>query len=95
MDKNKKVTVVNAEVGDVMAWKNGMFIFNGTPIEDIMRQVSRWYDVDVVFEGKVPELAVASIPKAVPVSKLLHLLELTDRVHFKVEGRKITVMPKG
>lgn len=77
----------------VIAWKNGLFQFEKEDIETIMRQVSRWYNVDVRYEGKVPGGFYATIQRNVPVSELLKLLSLTERVHFKINGTVITVSP--
>jgi transmembrane sensor len=82
----------NPDITEVVAWKNGIFHFNVTGIEAIMGQVARWYDVDIVYETRIPDSFVAEIPRDVPVSELLNLLELTGLVHFKIEGKKITVM---
>ncbi|MBK8953668.1 MAG: DUF4974 domain-containing protein [Chitinophagaceae bacterium] len=41
----------NVDVDEVIAWKTGWFVFNRLDVATIMRQVSRWYDLDVVFEG--------------------------------------------
>ena len=51
MQQNK-----NADLDKVMAWKNNIFNFNNENIESVMRQLSRWYDVDVRFEGKIPDV---------------------------------------
>lgn len=83
----------DTDIEETMAWKDGMFRFSDADIETIMRQAARWYDVEVVYEGKVNSHFVANLPRNLPVSKLLTLLELTNRVHFKVEGKQITVMP--
>lgn len=79
------------DIEEVMAWKNGAFKFNDATIESIMRQMARWYDVEVVYDTKVSQHFVADVPRDVPASELLKLLELTDQVHFKIEGKKITV----
>jgi ferric-dicitrate binding protein FerR (iron transport regulator) len=85
-------TRVNTE--DVIAWQNGLFKYKDQPIENIMRQVARWYDVDIVYEGKVTDhFNVTGISRNVSVSKLFNLLELTGRVHFSVEDKKIIVKP--
>ncbi len=84
----------DADVEEAIAWKNGEFQFNGASIETIMKQVERWYDVDVSYEGTIaPHAFVANISRDVPVSKLLKLLQLTGQVHFKIENKKITVTP--
>ena len=92
VNKRKDIKVVNADVDQAVAWKNGKFQFNDASIETIMKQVARWYDAEIVYEGKVPGGFVADISRDVPVSKLLQILELTNRVHFKIEGKKVTVM---
>jgi len=80
------------DLDEVMAWKNGRFQFNGSTVEEIMNQLSRWYDIDVIYQDKVPGIFVAKISKDMPVSKLLALLEMTKQVRFTIEGKKITVM---
>ena len=82
----------NADLEQVMAWKNGKFQFNDASIETIMKEIARWYDAEVAYEGKISGHFVADISRDVPVSKLLHILELTNRVHFNIEGKKVTVM---
>lgn len=81
----------SADIAGITAWKNGLFVFNDADIETIMKQLSRWYDLEVVYEGKVKEYFNGTIPRDVPLSKVLELLELTGLVHFKIEGRKVTV----
>jgi len=87
-----KVQEVNTE--SAVAWKDNKFMFDGNHIEGIMRQISRWYDVDVVFKGNISkETFAGKISKFEQLSQVLDLIELTGLVHFKVEGRRITVMP--
>lgn len=91
---DQQVNILNdVNVDEVMAWKNGWFQFNDASIEAIMRQVARWYDAEIVYEGKIDGNFVARISRDMPVSKLLRILELTDRVHFEIQGRKIIVKP--
>ncbi|MDO6430247.1 FecR domain-containing protein [Flavitalea sp. BT771] len=80
------------DIDDVMAWKNGVFRFNDATIESIMREMARWYDVEVVYDARISQHFIADVPRDVPASELLKLLELTDQVHFKIEGKKITVI---
>lgn len=82
----------NADLNEVMAWKDGRFYFDGADIKTVMRQLARWYDVEVDYKATINYSFVAKISRDVPVSQLLKLLELTEGVHFKVEGNKITVM---
>lgn len=82
----------DADLEEVLAWKNGMFSFNGASVEAIMDQVARWYGAEIVYKDKISEEFVAKVPRTVPVSRLLKYLEQTGQVHFLIEGNKITVM---
>ena len=81
----------NVDVNEVVAWTSGLFTFRDAQIENVMRQVARWYDVEIVYEGKPDRHFNATIYRKESLSKLLHYLEQTNEVHFKVEGRKIEV----
>ncbi|MEO7043749.1 MAG: FecR domain-containing protein [Ferruginibacter sp.] len=83
----------NVNIDEVMAWKNGKFIFGeNTDISTIMRQLSRWYNVDIEYDGAITQRFWGSISKDVNVSQVLKILEATGGVKFKVEGNKIIVM---
>ena len=83
----------NVDVSQVVAWKDGFFVFNNMDLPTIMRQVARWYNVDVNFEGEfIGEGYSGKISRSVPLSKFLKVLELNG-LHVRTEGRKITVMP--
>ncbi len=83
----------SVDLDETMAWKNGSFSFKDADINTIMRQVARWYNVDITYQGNIKDTFVADISQQEPISKLLKLLELTDRVHFKIDGKKVTVTP--
>ncbi len=88
--KTLNVQQVNAE--DAIAWKNGEFLFNDEPLESIMRQISRWYDVEVEYIGINPtDRFGGSISRFENVSNVLEKLELTGGVHFKIHNRTIIV----
>jgi len=93
IDKSRgRLRVVEANLEEVVAWKNGYFIFHNTDIHDIMRQAARWYDVEVAYEGN-PKDAVfgGRVSKFKNISVLLKNLELAGSVHFNVQGKKVTV----
>ncbi|MBO9199790.1 MULTISPECIES: FecR family protein [Niastella] len=80
------------DVTIVTAWKNGLFKFNGIDLRTLMRQISRWYDIEVVYEpGVKDDVVFGSISRTADLTKLLHILELGG-VHFKQNGRKLIVM---
>jgi len=85
--------VQNAATEKVMAWRNGKFIFSGENITEIMRDVSRWYDVDVAYKGDLRNVNFeGSLSRYENISEILQKLELTGTVHFKIvaenAGRK-------
>jgi len=82
----------DVELASIVAWKDNQFKFKNTPIEQIMRDVERWYDADVVFQDRLNLHLNGTIGRNVPVSKLLRVLGETEEFHFKIDGRKITIM---
>lgn len=91
--KEGAIRVIDADTDQAIAWKNGFFEFKRASIQDIMKQLSRWYDTEVVYEGKIPDDEfVGKIERNVKLSQVLHILELNN-VHFKIENKKITVIP--
>jgi transmembrane sensor len=82
----------NVNLEEVMAWKNGMFHFERMDIETLMRQISRWYDVEVFYQDhNIEEKFIADIPRNTNLSDVLKALELTGKVQFTVEGKKVIV----
>lgn len=83
-----------ADMEAILAWKNGRFLFDGTPIELVMRQISRWYNVDVVYRGgTIQQHFNGGISRDVPLSKVFKMLEATGAVHFSVENGQVIVQP--
>jgi len=85
--------VSNVDVDEVVAWKNGMFDFENAGIETVMRQLSRWYDVEIEYKGKTDDLFIAEMRRQIKLSDALKALELTGKVKFEIQGKKIIVMP--
>jgi len=75
----------------VMAWKNGQFYFAGTDIKSIMRQIEKYYNVEVEYRDDVPYQFVAKISRQVNISEFLEKLELTNLIHFEIKGNKVIV----
>ncbi len=92
---NRAIKISNdVNMDEVMAWKNGKFMFgDNTDLGTIMRQITRWYNVEVVYEEQINQHFWGSISKDVNVSQVLKILEATGGVKFKIEGNKIMVMP--
>jgi len=93
--KTGEAIAVNSTVNleTVMAWKNGLFDFNSADIKTIMRQISRWYNIEVAYEGNIPDRQFSGkISRNTNASNVLKILELSN-IHFKMEHERIVVMP--
>jgi len=89
---NNQLTIQEGDVQTAFAWKNGYLWFNNENIESVMRQVSRWYDIDVVYQGKITKDRFnGKISRYKNINQVLHMLEYSGSVHFKVQGRRIEV----
>lgn len=86
-----RVSAVNAE--DYIDWKNGDFILEHNDFRSVMRKIARWYDVEIVYGDDAPtKLNLGGwISRSKNISSILQLMEQTGKVHFKIEGRRITV----
>ncbi len=82
-----------ADLEEAVAWKEGRFQFEKANIYAIMRQIERWYDVDVSYEGNVSAHFVGTISRQVNLSQVLNMLQLTGEVQFRIKDKKVTVMP--
>jgi transmembrane sensor len=86
-----KILPVDVEVAT--AWKNGNFLFRNEQLESILNRLAYWYDVEIVYRGKKPDMLMSGmIERKRKLSSVLNLIESTGRVKFKVEGRKVYVM---
>lgn len=84
--------VRNVNTEEVMAWKNNFFSFNNTDMNRLLRQLSRWYDIDVELKGAIqPVTFNGSISRNVNLSTVLKMLESTGEVKFSIEGKKVLV----
>ncbi len=93
LTKNGQLKVISGvDVDDVVAWKNGIFHFENADIGLVMRQLSRWYDVEVVYQNKpTDDPLYADIPRNTKLSDVLKALELAGGARFEIEGKKIIV----
>lgn len=78
-----------------LAWKNEVFNFTQTGIAEIMKEMERWYDVKVEYDGAVPDISLSGIiDRNINASKVLEMLEISSGLDFRIEGRKIIVKKK-
>jgi len=91
---NKEVKVVSdVDLGMVMAWKNGYFQFDNASLQNVLKRISRWYDVDVIYEGSnQPREFVGEMQRDLNLSEVLKILE-KNNVRFRIEGKELIVLP--
>lgn len=90
--KEGAVSIGEVDVEQVIAWKNGLFYFQDADIEMIMRQVSRWYDIEVSYEGIVSKRQFdGKVPRSVSLSELIGMLEYAG-LSYRMEGRKMVIV---
>jgi ferric-dicitrate binding protein FerR (iron transport regulator) len=78
---------------EVVAWKNGMFQFSGADMQTVMRQLSRWYDVAIEYQGAIPKRSFeGEMQRTLMLSQVLKILE-KNNVHFILKDKKLIVMP--
>jgi ferric-dicitrate binding protein FerR (iron transport regulator) len=94
LNKEGLLHIVSAvDLEEVVAWKEGYFQFNQADLKSIMRQISRWYDVDIRYEGEIPNRQFGGdISRTANVSEVLNILKMSQ-VHFRIEGRTIVLTP--
>ena len=86
------LSTTQPDVSDVIAWINGRFKFDHSDIKTVMRQIARWYDVEVEYRGSLPDYQFAGGTfRNNNLSEVLQVLELSG-LHFKLENNKIIVM---
>jgi ferric-dicitrate binding protein FerR (iron transport regulator) len=94
LDRNNEMKVMDADLEEAIAWKNGNFIFNNEDIKSIMAKISRWYDVKVDYQiDPANKTFSGKISRIQNVSEVLNMFELTETIHFKIEGKTITILP--
>lgn len=92
--KTGRITVMDADISKALAWKNDLFIFNNADFEWILREISRWYDIEFVnLAGKNNELYGGSISRNAKLSDVLKLLSTASSLHFTIEGQKVIILP--
>ncbi len=86
--------VKNVDVEDVVAWKTGYFIFENDNLGGILKKIARWYDVEISYDGHLDSYKVmGAVSRSSSITEVLQILEKTDKFKFKLEGRRVIVMP--
>jgi ferric-dicitrate binding protein FerR (iron transport regulator) len=93
-DSITRITTCKANLEEAIAWKNGYFTFDHENIQSIMRKLARWYDVRVDYQGDMTgKIFSGTISRFDNISEVLSMIELTGTIHFRIQGRELTVLP--
>ncbi len=94
VDQAGRLRLATVNTSKVAAWKNGKFIFESEPLESVMKKIGRWYNVEPVYKGTVSDRTFSgTLSRFEDIQKLLDKITYTSDVHFKLEGRRVIVMP--
>lgn len=99
-DGRLAIEIVDMDIEEVMAWRNGYFMFNNIDVKTMMNMIRRWYDIEVVYEGNVEHTKfIGTVGRFENIEQLLSAIEMTGGVRFRIENkvdnlkRKVVVMP--
>lgn len=91
MADGSNITVITADTDEAVSWKEGYFQFNRASLADVMRQLQRWYNVEVRYEGSTSKREFwGKIPRNVRLSEALKILELSS-VHYSMKNDTIII----
>lgn len=90
---DRKINISDIDTEEIIAWKNGDFIFKNQDFKTVMRSIGRWYDLDIVYENESPILVKPGgwISRKNTVNEVLEMIEATGKVKFKMQGRRIII----
>jgi len=88
---SNKIKVSIADIETTTAWKNGHLAFRHSDIQNVLRQISRWYNIDVEYQGRIPAITISGgVSRQADLSAILKMLQLSE-VHFIQQGRKLII----
>jgi hypothetical protein len=92
-NQDNRINVMPVDVNIATAWKNGYFVFNNSSLQEVMRQLARWYDLKIVYDGQVPESEFnGRIKRNSSLKKVLQVLQ-SSNVDFSLTGNTLTIKP--
>lgn len=90
------IKLSTADTANIMAWKNGMFVFHNAAAGEVFEEVARWYDLTVVYDGSFMEKETrisTRIKRQEPLSRVLRIMEASAIASFKIEDKKLIIFP--
>jgi ferric-dicitrate binding protein FerR (iron transport regulator) len=92
-NENGHIAVSETETALATAWKDGQFRFSGNNIPMVLRQVSRWYNIDIVYQGSVPQGHITGkVPRNMKLSGVIRILELSG-IRCRQEAGRLLIFP--
>ncbi len=87
----ERINVVNADVNQVVAWKNGLFDFTGKDVKSVLRELARWYDLDLVYESEPANREIiGKMQRSLTLSLVMATLKDLD-INYRIEGRRLII----
>lgn len=83
----------NADLAEVISWKNNTFLFHQTDMGSILRQIARWYDVRILYKGTFDQTFTGGISRQTSLDEILKILSFSNKIKFEVHDRNIIVQP--
>jgi len=91
--RHNDLVTEGADLDQAIAWKDGVIDMTGQPLDQILREISRWYDIEVIYESKIPDIKLnGQIDRGAMLSQVLAWLDQMG-VKSKLEGRRLTIRP--
>jgi ferric-dicitrate binding protein FerR (iron transport regulator) len=92
-DLSGTLHVTRANIDEVMAWRNGLFIFDNESIAEIMRKAARWYDVEIKYQNEMPKRKLwGTVSRYRNINELMDNIALAANIKYKIEGRRVILM---
>lgn len=92
--EGKYFQVKEVDLDETIAWKRGFFVFDNDDVTTVLHKLERWYDVEITSEGELDHIKIGgTISRDKNLSEVLRVLQLTRKIKFKTEGRRIIAMP--
>ncbi|RPE13514.1 DUF4974 domain-containing protein [Chitinophaga lutea] len=92
LSRSGGLTVKEADVEEAVAWKNGLFIFQDADLQTVMRQLARWYDIEIEYEGRPADMKLnGAVFRNYSLSQVLTVLKATG-LQFKMEANKLIII---
>ncbi len=90
---DSSIVISKPDLDKVLAWKNGLFNFEDADFKEVMRQLSRWYDIEVVYQGAIPDKRFeGKLSRDISLNGVLKILE-EEKIQYKLEGHRLIILP--